>query len=92
MQELYDDNVMYAELRTSLSGYYELDGYVLDPLATVGIYKETIAKYVLIDEWFLILCEKQVTICCQTTVNRLSKRTLIIFRLYFWQNIIEIGK
>lgn len=46
MQELYDDNVMYAELRTSLSGFYELDGYVLDPLAAVGIYKETIAKQV----------------------------------------------
>ena len=40
MQELYDDNVMLMEIRSSLGALYELDGTTLDVVNITRIYKE----------------------------------------------------
>lgn len=40
LQELYDDNVMYAEIRATLSSMYDLDGNTYGPLEIVQIYKD----------------------------------------------------
>jgi adenosine deaminase CECR1 len=40
LQELYEDNVMYAEIRATLTAMYDLDGTMYGPLEIVPIYKE----------------------------------------------------
>lgn len=40
LQELYEDNVMYAEIRSTLSSLYDLDGKTYGPLEMVQILKD----------------------------------------------------
>lgn len=40
LQELYDDNVMYAEIRATLSSLYDLDGKTYGPLEMVKMLKD----------------------------------------------------
>lgn len=40
LQELYDDNVMYVEVRSSLSRLYDLNGTEYGPVEIAGFYKE----------------------------------------------------
>lgn len=40
LQEFYDDNVMYVELRSTLPALYELDGKTYGPLEVAKIHKD----------------------------------------------------
>ncbi|XP_011880774.1 PREDICTED: adenosine deaminase CECR1-like [Vollenhovia emeryi] len=43
--ELYEDNVMYAEIRATLSSIYELDGKTCGPLEMLKIHKDVINRF-----------------------------------------------
>ncbi|KAK2584714.1 hypothetical protein KPH14_007047 [Odynerus spinipes] len=45
LSELYADNVMYIELRSTLPNLYELDGTVYPQSKTVALYKETVERF-----------------------------------------------
>ncbi|XP_015127297.1 adenosine deaminase 2 [Diachasma alloeum] len=45
LKELYEDNVLYLELRSTLPALYELDGREYKPLEVVGIYKNVTARF-----------------------------------------------
>ncbi|KAF2898264.1 hypothetical protein ILUMI_07905 [Ignelater luminosus] len=46
LQELYDDNVMYLEIRVTLSTMYDLSGRIFDSITTIAdFYKEVIDKF-----------------------------------------------
>lgn len=47
LRELYADNVMYIEIRSTLPNLYELNGTVYSPNATVAVYKETTERFIL---------------------------------------------
>jgi adenosine deaminase CECR1 len=44
LQEFYDDNVMYLELRSTLSSLYELDGRTYGPVELIEIHKNVIDR------------------------------------------------
>ncbi|KAH0949286.1 hypothetical protein HN011_003508 [Eciton burchellii] len=46
LQEFYDDNVMYLELRSTLSSLYELDGRTYGPVELIEIHKNVIDRFV----------------------------------------------
>ncbi|XP_015610399.1 adenosine deaminase 2 [Cephus cinctus] len=46
LQELYDDNVFYVELRTTLPHLYELNGTEYGPLETIRAYKEIADRFI----------------------------------------------
>ncbi|EFN85554.1 adenosine deaminase 2 [Harpegnathos saltator] len=45
LQEFYDDNVMYVEVRTTLATLYDLDGKTYSPLETVQIHKDIAERF-----------------------------------------------
>lgn len=45
LQELYEDNVRYAEFRGYLPSVYDLDGHRYNQLETVGLYVETLQQF-----------------------------------------------
>ncbi|XP_063976169.1 adenosine deaminase 2-like [Diachasmimorpha longicaudata] len=45
LKELYEDNVLYLELRSTLPILYELDGREYNPIEVVGIYKNVTARF-----------------------------------------------
>lgn len=47
LQELYDDNVMYLEVRSTLPQLYDLDGKKYGPLDTVRVHKEVSERQIL---------------------------------------------
>jgi len=44
LQELYDDNIMYVEIRSTLSSMYDFDGKTYDPLEMVQFHKDITDK------------------------------------------------
>ncbi|KAH9643485.1 hypothetical protein HF086_015633 [Spodoptera exigua] len=46
LKQLYDDNIMYAEIRTSLYGVHELDGSQHSKEYMVELYKNTTDKFI----------------------------------------------
>ena len=46
LQEQYDDNVLYLELRSTLPPVYELNGTVYSPIDVARIYKEVTDRFV----------------------------------------------
>ncbi|XP_058798446.1 adenosine deaminase 2-like [Phymastichus coffea] len=46
LQKLYDDNVMFMEMRTSLGMMYELNGTKHEPLDIIRIYKEVSDRFI----------------------------------------------
>ncbi|XP_012530424.1 adenosine deaminase 2 [Monomorium pharaonis] len=46
LQEMYDDNVMYAEIRSSLSSVYDFDGKKYGPLEMMQINKDITDRFV----------------------------------------------
>lgn len=45
LEELYEDNVMYLELRTTLPTLYDFDGTKYKPEDLVGIYQKLTERY-----------------------------------------------
>ncbi|KAI4504474.1 hypothetical protein M0802_000024 [Mischocyttarus mexicanus] len=46
LTDLYNDNVMYLELRTTLNNLYDLNGTVYPPLETAAVYKKISERFV----------------------------------------------
>ncbi|XP_046482153.1 adenosine deaminase 2 isoform X1 [Neodiprion pinetum] len=46
LYELYDDNVLYLELRSTLPTLYDLDGNQYGPIEVARLYKETTERFV----------------------------------------------
>lgn len=46
LQELYEDNVIYLELRSTLPPIYDLDGKIYSPLEVANIYKNVTDRFV----------------------------------------------
>ena len=46
LQELYDDNVLYLELRSTIPALYELDGTKYDKLSVAKIMKNVSDRYI----------------------------------------------
>lgn len=44
LQEFYNDNIMYVELRTTLSTLYDLDGKTYGPLESTKIHKDVVDR------------------------------------------------
>nr|XP_022918643.1 adenosine deaminase 2-like [Onthophagus taurus] len=45
LQELYNDNVMYLEFRSTLPEVYDLDGNIYGSVEVAGIYKQTLDAF-----------------------------------------------
>ncbi|XP_011693439.1 PREDICTED: adenosine deaminase CECR1-like [Wasmannia auropunctata] len=45
LQELYDDNVMYAEIRSTLSSLYDLHGNAYGPMEMVQLHKDITDRF-----------------------------------------------
>ncbi|XP_032662640.1 adenosine deaminase 2-like [Odontomachus brunneus] len=45
LQDFYDDNVMYVELRTTLPSLYDLDGKTYGPLEVVKVHKDVAERF-----------------------------------------------
>ncbi|KAG8034387.1 hypothetical protein G9C98_007463 [Cotesia typhae] len=46
LKELYEDNVLYLELRSTLPPLYELNGTQYNPIDVVGIYKKVTERFI----------------------------------------------
>lgn len=54
LEELYEDNIMYLELRSTLPNLYDFDGTQYQPEDLVGIYENLTQRYFI----FLSICRK----------------------------------
>ncbi|XP_014211278.1 adenosine deaminase 2-like [Copidosoma floridanum] len=45
LEELYEDNVQFVEIRTSFSSLYELNGHEHDHLQVIGIYNRVVDRF-----------------------------------------------
>ena len=76
LQELYEDNVMYVEIRTSLSDLYDASGKKYKDAAVIQIMKDVIDRFTNLNPSFLgakIIYAKQRKIPTDTLYGYLSK-------------------
>lgn len=72
LKELYEDNIMYLELRSTLPNLYDFDGTQYQPEDLVGIYENLTQRYFI----FLSIYRK-----------RSSDHTVdILYRVFIWLN------
>lgn len=61
LQEFYDDNVMYMELRTTLSSLYDFTGKKYGPIDTVQVYKDVLDRQDVNFQFFLLILFSNLT-------------------------------